>query len=288
MTAVPRTRLNSWLIGVGLVVPGVLLLAFVIGIPLVLTIRATLGTGTGPTVSGFTGHNYAEFFTSSIYLQTLENTAIVAALAAFISLVFGYPLALYMAFGRDRMRRYIALALISPLVVSGVVRADGMTFLYSPGNPIDRFLSLFPGNPSLNLLNTQTGVVLGLAYYGMPFIVITLASSLSSIDQRTLFAARSLGAGTFTVIRRVVLPLSIQGIVAGLLLVFSMATTSLVLPLLLGGANFHMVLVQMYQQIFLLLNWAFGFTMGIVLLVFSAIAFYIAGKLGGHGPAGVS
>jgi putative spermidine/putrescine transport system permease protein len=273
---------------VGLVVPGLLLLAFVVGIPLVLTIRATLGTGIGPTVSGFTGHNYAEFFTSSIYLRTLENTAIVAALAAFISLFFGYPLALYMAFGRDRARKYLALGVISPLVVSGVVRADGLTFLYSPGNPIDRFLSLFPGNLSLNLLNTQAGVVLGLAYYGLPFIVITLASSLSSVDQRTLFAARSLGASTFTVIRRVVLPLSIQGILAGFLLVFSMATTSLVLPILLGGANFQMVLVQMYQQIFLLLNWSFGFTMGIILLVFSAITFYIAGKLGGRGPAGVS
>lgn len=279
-----RIRIRGSLV---LTIPAGLLLLFVVGIPFLMSLRATFGTGLGSSATGWTVGNYSTFFKSETSLVTLGNTALVAALSAAIALVLGYPLALYMSFGADRIRRLVTLALIAPLVISGVVRADGMSFLYSPGNPIDKALSIFPGDHTLDLLDTQAGVILGLAYYGLPFTIITLASSFSSIDSRTLLAARSLGGSTWTVVTRIILPLSLSGAIAGFLLVFSMGATSLVLPLLLGGADFRMMLVLMYQQIFLLFNWPMGFTIGVVLLFLSVVAFLLASKLGSRGAAGV-
>jgi ABC-type spermidine/putrescine transport system permease subunit I len=93
-------------------------------------------------------------------------------------------------------------------------------------------------------------------------------------------AARSLGAGTFTVLWRVVVPLSAPGILAGCLIVFNLAITSFAAPLLLGGAAYKMLVSLIYQQVLLLFNWPFGFAIGLILLGFSLASMYIATRLG--------
>lgn len=254
---------------------------------LVITLFVALPFG-GLLISSFTGaggptfENYVSFFDDSFYLGVLLNTALTGALAAVFALVLGYPIAYYLRFGTDRARRYIALAVLSPLLISVVVRSYALTLVIGPRNPIEQIIAQVIPDFHMNLLFSRAGVLIGLVYTLAPFMVLSLVSSLSAIDAKMLSAARSLGAGTWTILRRIVFPLSVPGIVSGCFAVFSLSVTSFVLPMMLGGSGYKMLAQLINQQILVLYNWPFGFAICVILLAFNGVLLYVSAKLVGR------
>jgi putative spermidine/putrescine transport system permease protein len=274
----PRARRRQ-LAPVPLLAPAVVLLVVFLAIPLVGVVRVSLASGSGGAdVGGISFDQYAAFAGESFYSSVLLNTASTAGLATLLTLLVAYPFALYMTFGVDRFRRYLVLAILSPLLISGVVRSYALVYLLGPGNPIDQ-----AGLP-FNILNTRGAVMIGLVHTLLPFMVLSIVASLNSVDPRVIAAARSLGAPTRTVIRRIVVPLSAPGILAGCLIVFNLAITSFAIPLLLGGSSYKMLVSLIYQQVLLLFNWPFGFAITLILLALSALTMYLAGRLGSRTP----
>ncbi len=243
-----------------------------VALPLVGMLWASLepppGEGAAPSLA-----NYRAFLADRFNLNVLVNTVSTSALATAVALLLGYPLALYMAFGTDRARRYLVLAVLSPLLVSVVVRSYALVILLGPNNPIDRVL---PNGWTLDLLYTQAGVIVGLVYTLAPFLVLSVVSGLSTVDRRVLAAAYSLGAGSLTTIWRIVVPLSMPGVLSGCLIVFSLSFTSFALPLLLGGSAYKMLVLLIYQQMLVLFNWPFGYAMSTVMLILSGLLLFLA------------
>ena len=141
----------------------------------------------------------------------------------------------------------------------------------SPRGPLNSMLiGLGLARAPLDLLNGYVAVVLVEVHRALPFMVLLLAAALNRIDPELLHAARICGSSGLRVFRRVVLPLTIPGALAGAVLVFSLTVTAFVVPLLVGGRVAGRFLpVLMYQQITIAQNWAFGAAIGVILLVAS-------------------
>ncbi|MBI3965379.1 MAG: ABC transporter permease [Chloroflexi bacterium] len=211
--------------------------------------------------------NYVNFLTDSFYLELLFRTLKLSALTTLTTLVVGYPIAAHFVQARGRSRAYLTLVILSPLMVSVIVRTYGWLVILGPTGVINSLLQyLGVTQGPIRLLFTELAVVLGLTHIFLPFMVLSIASALQNIDPALSLAARNLGAGGTTVFLRILLPLSKPGILAGSLLVFSLSNSAFVTPALLGGQGSQVLSVLAYQQNLVLLNWPFGAAIAVILL----------------------
>jgi putative spermidine/putrescine transport system permease protein len=223
----------------------------------------------GGIVQTFTLKNYLSIFGDMYYLEILGRTLRLALFAALAALALGYPVALYLSVATARQRGWIILAVLSPLLVSVIVRTFGWLIILGPNGLVDSALKAI-GLHMQPLLHSELAVVIGLANVLLPFLVLSIATSLQAIDPAVPLAASSLGASPWRVFMSVTLPLSLPGVVSGVLIVFSLASSSFVTPSLLGGANYKVLSTMIYQQALVLQNWPFAaaFAVTLVLVVF--------------------
>jgi putative spermidine/putrescine transport system permease protein len=223
-------------------------------------------------VAVFTTKQYLSIFGDMYYLQILGRTLRLGLLAALAALVLGYPIALYLTVASARQRGWIILAVLSPLLVSVIVRTFGWLIILGPNGLLDVWFKAL-GMTIDPLLHSEAAVVIGLANVLMPFLVLSVATSLQAIDPAVPLAASTLGASPLRVFLGVTLPLSLPGVVSGLLIVFSLASSSFVTPSLLGGANYKVLSTMIYQQALVLQNWPFAaaFAVTLVLIVFMVL-----------------
>jgi len=220
-------------------------------------------------IETFTPRHYQAILGDLYYLEILGRTLRLALLSALAALALGYPIALYLTVAPPAQRAWIILAVLSPLLVSVIVRTFGWLIILGPNGLVDAALGAV-GLDVPPLLHTETAVVIGLANVLMPFLVLSVATSLQAIDPAVPLAAATLGASPLRVFLSVTLPLSLPGVVSGLLIVFSLASSSFVTPSLLGGANYKVLSTMIYQQALVLQNWPFAaaFAVTLVLIVF--------------------
>jgi putative spermidine/putrescine transport system permease protein len=223
-------------------------------------------TGIVPT---FTLKNYSRIVGDSFYLEIVGRTLRLAFLTSCVTLIIGYPIALYLTIASARQRAWIILFILSPLLVSVIVRTFGWLIILGPNGLIHSMVAAL-GMEGGVILHTEAAVIAGLANVLLPFLVLSVATSLQSIDPAVPLAASSLGAGPWRVFRLITVPLSLPGIIAGLLIVFSLASSSFVTPALLGGSDYKVMSAIIYQQALILQNWplAAAFAVVLVLVVF--------------------
>lgn len=223
-------------------------------------------TGIVPT---FTLKNYNRVVGDEFYLAIVVRTLRLAFLTSCVTLIIGYPIALYLTIASARQRAWIILFILSPLLVSVIVRTFGWLIILGPKGLIHSMIAPLGFDGGV-ILHSETAVVVGLANVLLPFLVLSVATSLQAIDPAVPLAASSLGAGPWRVFRLVTVPLSLPGIISGLLIVFSLASSSFVTPALLGGSEYKVMSSVMYQQALILQNWplAAAFAVVLVLVVF--------------------
>lgn len=264
----PRARMPVVLL---LLLPAAVLFALFFLMPLAVLVLNSFYdySRLGGIVQTLTPKNYLSIFGDMYYLEILGRTLRLAVLSALAALVLGYPIALYLTVATARQRGWIILAVLAPLLVSVIVRTFGWLIILGPNGLLDTALKS-AGLDLAPLLHSETAVVIGLANVLMPFLVLSVATSLQAIDPAVPLAASSLGASPLRAFLAVTLPLSLPGVVSGVLIVFSLASSSFVTPSLLGGANYKVMSTMIYQQALVLQNWPFAaaFAVTLVLIVF--------------------
>ena len=204
--------------------------------------------GTSLTGEGLAG--YAAFFARPDYVRILIRTWWISAATSAICLVLGYPVALVIAWSRAR-RDLLLLLVVLPWLVSIVVRTYGWIVLLGNRGVINEALiGLGLTSRPVPLMFNTGGVIVGLVHVFIPFIVLSVLGSLLDQDPSLPEAGTSLGAGKLTVFWRIVLPLSVPGVISGVTLVYLMSTGAIVTPLLLGGIRDGMLGSLIYNEVF--------------------------------------
>ena len=194
--------------------------------------------------------NYTGVLTDSFYLGIIRRTLGVATVILCLALFLGYPVAYFVALQPPRRRMTILLLLLFPLMVSNVVRAYGWVAILGRRGVINttlRDIGLI--DVPLDLLYTTGAVVVALMTILLPYMVISIANTLSALDRRYEEAAQALGAGPVRTFLHVTLPLSTPGVASGMLLVFLLTLSAYVTITLLGGPRSKLLVSMVYDSV---------------------------------------
>jgi putative spermidine/putrescine transport system permease protein len=242
---------------------------------LVLTVFFALPMGTmigmsftdGETLAPTLAH-YQRFLSDGLSLAGLYRTAVMSILVAFCVTVLGYPVAYYLARSRSRWRAVVFALALAPELAGVVLRTYGwLIILEDRGFINDALLNLGIIASPLPLSKNLFAVVVGLTHVVLPFGVLSLTTSIQGIDPNLERAAQMLGASRLSVLRHIVLPLSVPGIVSSLLISFTMSASAYATPALLGGARFKVLATMIYEQVLFYIDWRFAAVMAIALLI---------------------
>lgn len=277
-------------------VPYVIWLVIFIVLPLFLIFWYSiipLNTGNGLVTSlRFTFEHYKKFFRNSEYLLVFYNSFKLAFLATFFSLIMGYPIAMYFANMKSQtFRNILLLLLIIPMWTNMLLRTYAWTYLIETNGiinmMINRINNILPFSlPLLNIMNTQTAVILGMVYNYLPFMILPIYAVLVKLDKDLLNAAYDLGANKWKAFLKVTLPLSVSGIVSGVMMVFLPAATSFIIPAYLGGNKIPLIgnVIESYFK-GMAYNPNFGSALSLILML---IIFAITGLLSSKDREGKS
>ena len=236
----------------------------------------------------FTLRNYQRLFESDLYFDALVATLRIGAITTVIALAIGYPLAHWMARMRSRLGHALLLmAVMAPLLTGIVVRTFAWMTLLGDRGVINTSLQWLGAiERPLPLMYNEFGVIVALVHIYVPFMVLTLVGVIGRIDRSLEEAARGLGASRARTFLEVTLPLSLPGVVAGSLLVFALAISAYVTPVLLGGNSVLTIPMLVYQQVSASFNLGFAGALGAVLLAVALILVFaynaILGRLTGE------
>jgi putative spermidine/putrescine transport system permease protein len=265
-TANPRV---AWL-----ALPGVGFLLAAFALPLAALLVTSFQGESGWTLAGYT-----RFFGDSFNYAVLANTLKSASIITVACLVIGYPTAFVLARATGLFQATLLLALILPLSVGVVVKAFAWTILLRSNGLVNTTLgSLGIIDEPLRLLFTETGLAIGAAHVFLPFMVLPIYAVARQIDVRLTDAAASLGAGPLLRFTRVVWPLSLPGVVAGVAFVFSMAVSMYVIPSLLMGDRYKTLPTLIARSYLFMRDRQTGSTLAVVLLAI-AIAVVVGSAL---------
>ena len=221
---------------------------------------------------GFTFGQYTRILLDASHWALLAVPLRLSLVTTAICVLLGYPLAYFLVniVKNASLRRICVVLLVLPLFTSNIVRSFGwMVILGRRGLLNDTLTSLGITEFPTRFLGTETGILIGLVYIHLPFVVIAVANALAKIDGSYGQAAADLGAGKWSVFLTVTLPLSLPGIIAGALMVFALSVSAYVTPALLGGGQITMFSMLIFQQYSSVLDFHFGGALSITLLVFT-------------------
>lgn len=266
-----------------LVLPAVIVLVAVFLLPI-----AHLSTNSfyphktlGQVGDQLTLENYGRFISDPFYLSILFYTFWLGFIVVTACLVLGYPAAYVLARMRSRWRGFLIFFVVAPLLISTVVRNLGWFPILSGSGLVNWILgSLGLIDEPLKLANNFTGVVIALTHALLPFMILVLMTVIQQIDPEIEEAAINLGASPLETFFRVVLRLSRPGLLAGYLLVFTMAISAFTTPAMMGGKRVLVMATFIEQQMRTVLNYAFGSTAAVVLMVVAAVLTLIAIRRG--------
>lgn len=245
-----------------LLAPGLAAFAVLFVIPVVqLLAEAFVRDGS------FTLDRFAMIFTSDNYMGVIWRTLWIATVSTVVTVVAGYGLGYYIVF-RAKRKRLLVLLLFVSMLVDLVVRIFGwMVFFAREGifSTVLQWVGVL--NEPYSLLFTKTIIVIGIVQFCLPLMAMVLVGVLSGLDRSLQEAARNLGASRFETFRRVTLPLSLDGVIAGGSLSFALSVSAFVMPQLLGGAQNRMLANSVYSVVTTTGDTALAAALSIVLVV---------------------
>jgi spermidine/putrescine transport system permease protein len=254
----------------GLTGPAYLWLALTIFLPLsamlYFSFLSALPTP-GRTVS-LTLEHYRTIFTKQLYLINAKRSLLLGVHVTLACIAVGYPAALALAkYVKGRWREAIFLLIVLPFWSNALVRTFSWTMVLRQDALLDWLVRLVvPSAPSLDLLFSYPAIVVGLVHAYVPYMILTCYLSLQAIDDSLIEAARSLGAPWHTTLRRIILPLSLPGLIAGTILIFVPVIGSFMEPAILGGKDAIMLGPIIERQFTASANWPLGAALSFVLL----------------------
>lgn len=268
-----RTRKEPWL----LLLPAIVLLALAFITPVAGMLLMSVQSPAG----GFTLDNFTRLFTSEYHLQAALRSLRLGVIQTVITLIIAVPLSYIMARAGSKVRSFLLIVVILPLMTSVVVRTFGWVVLMGPSG----LMMQIPGAEFLvggtqGFLGTETGVVIAMVQVLLPFAVLSILGVISGIKPQLEEASRTLGAGFWRTLRHVVLPLSVPGIVAGASLVFVLSVSSFITPRFIGGSQIPVFAQTIYVDATTNLDWAFAAAQAVLLFAGVMLVLAATSRLG--------
>ncbi|KAA6209142.1 spermidine/putrescine ABC transporter permease PotB [Avibacterium paragallinarum] len=230
----------------------------------------------------FTFENYTRLF-EPLYAQVVWNSLYMSGIATIICLIIGYPFAFMISRIKEKYRPILLFLVVLPFWTNSLIRIYGMKiFLGVKGILNSTLLTLGIINEPIRILNTEVAVIIGLVYLLLPFMILPLYAAIEKLDHRLLEAAKDLGANSFQRFVKVIIPLTMLGIIAGCLLVLLPAMGMFYVADLLGGAKVLLVGNVIKSEFLISRNWPFGSAISIGLTILMALlifVYYKASKL---------
>jgi spermidine/putrescine transport system permease protein len=264
--------------------PFVLWIVLLVILPHIGMVVLSLQEKVAPRIYEFSFANYIEFINEPVYWNTLLRTAYMSLLVTFLTLLIGFPIAYYIAkLAGNRTKGALFLLCLIPLWVSDLIRAYGWILLLRETGVVSgslQWLGLVSG--PVEFLYNDAAVIMGLIYTVILFMIVPLVSTLDGMDDAMIEAGYNLGGNSVTVLRRIIIPYAMPGIVAGCIIVFMLTAGSYLTPILLGGKNSSWFTQQIYNQFISRNNWEGGAAFGILLLLFTSAVVWLGLKLSGQ------
>ena len=255
---------------------GVLIVFFVLPLLAMLVISFQEGEINGP----WTIANYTNFLGSATYLTVVWRTLVITLQVTFLVTVVGYTLA-YSIVRFTRRTTLLLLLVILPFWTSYIIRMYAWINILQSGGVLDSVLQLV-SLPPVGLLYTQPAVMIGFTYVWLPLAVLPFYASLTNMDADLIEAAKDLGAGPIKTFFTVTLPMTKNGVITGIILVFIPTFGSFITPRLLGGTNNIMIGMVIENQFKSAFNWPFGAAIGIVISAVVVVLLVLGARGGGN------
>lgn len=217
--------------------------------------------------AGFTLQHYARFFADPINVEVLRDTIFLGLKVIVFTTVVGYPVALLFMLLGPTGRRILLFMTILPMLTSNVVRTLAwIAILGREGVVNNALLNLGLTSTPIQFMYNELGLIIALSQIELPLLVLPLVSVLAKIDRSLWEASTSLGMNAWQTFLRVILPLSIPGLIAGWILVFASACMNFVTQAVIGGARLIYLPQFIYQEVNTLYDWPFAAAIAIVML----------------------
>ena len=228
--------------------------------------------------------NYAVFFNEPLYWNTFARTAYMSIFATFLTLLIGFPVAYYISkLTRGRTKTTLFLMWLIPFWVSELVRTFGWMILLRETGVFSSLLQyLGVVNGPVEFLYNDAAIMTGLVYTSMLFMVVPLVTTLDSLDDSMIEAGYDLGGSSLSILREIVIPHAMPGIVSGCIVVFMLSLGNYLTPILLGGKDSLWFTGLIYDQFITRFNWELGSAFGFLLLGLSSLIVFLALKLSGQ------
>lgn len=212
----------------------------------------------------FTLDHYIKFFTDADFLIVLWRSLWIAVKTTIICLLLGYPLAYFIAKSEEKLQNTLVLLITIPMWINMLVRTYAWIGILSPDGLLSTILG-FLGFEEVQILYTEASVLIGMVYNFLPFMILQINTSLCKMDNSLLEASADLGGNQLQTFIRVILPLSVPGIINGITLVFLPAVSSFFIPKLLGGGQYFLIGNLIENQFITVGEWNFGSAISMIM-----------------------
>ena len=265
-----------------LMVPGFVLLVLFLMLQLCSTLWPTVFN------NGFSLNQYIAFFKDEYYLEIFYRTLKISLIATLVCTVFGVPTAYFISRCSTKWKGLLIAISIFPLLTNSVVRSFAWINILGKNGIINNALmSMGLIEQPLSMLYTEFAVLVGTIYLFLPIMIITLVGVMDNIDNDMMEAAESLGANRITAFMKVVLPMSIPGMITGAVLVFTGSLTAYTTPQLLGGNKALVLPTLIYQRSMTLNDWTGASVIAAIMIVTTLIVMkglnFVAAKVDKRG-----
>lgn len=214
----------------------------------------------------FTLEHYKKFFTDPDFLLILWRSLVIAIKTTLICLLIGYPAAYFISRCSEKVQNILVLCITLPTWINALVRTYAWIGLLSEGGIVQTILGFF-GLKDIEILYTEAAVLIGMVYNFLPFMILQINTSLCKMDYSLMEASADLGANGPQTFRRVILPLSLPGVINGITLVFLPAVSSFFIPKLLGGGQYFLVGNLIENQFITVGEWNFGSAISMIMAI---------------------
>ncbi|MDF3919160.1 ABC transporter permease [Salinicola salarius] len=265
-----RRRSERW-IPLWLTGPAAVFFLVLLGMPLLMTLALSFYTFdyTAGIDKTLTFTNYSDVLFDGYFHEIFLRTYGISLVTTVLCALLGAPEAYILYRMRSPWRSIFLLVTLGPLLISVVVRTLGWVLLIGGNGLLSQFLQAvgLVGSRGMSLMYSHTGVVIAMVHVLVPFMVISVWASLRKVDLSTGDAALSLGAKPFTVLRRVIFPQVLPGVLSGSLIVFALTASYFATPSIIGGRRLKVVATSVYDEYLSTMNWPLGASISVVLLV---------------------
>lgn len=260
--------------------PAVILMAAVFVVPLAQIVYTSVDSG------ALSLRAYSEVASSSLFLRVLENTFEISIGSTLATLLIGYPVAYHLSHVSPRRRAIYMIFILLPFWTSILVKSFAFVVILGESGIINNMLKwAFGDGAVLPLLFNRVGVTIGMVHYLLPFMVFPILVSLLAQSSDLRKAAQVMGSGRTRIFLRITLPLSMPGVLAGVIMCLVLSLGMFVTPELLGGRQDKMManLVDFYTRVSL--DWGVASAIAMILLVLSGLLIIALSRVPGeHRP----